>query len=46
MNKVMFIKQLDIALYRDNIQKKITDQSNTKAKEASLGPLESKKKWK
>ena len=46
MNKVMFIQQLDTALYRSDIRKKLIDQSNTKSNEASPGPLESENKWK
>ena len=46
MNKFMFIEQLDTALYRVDIRKKPTDQSNKKAKEASPGQLESEQKWK
>ena len=46
LNKVIFIQQLDTALYRAYIKKKLVDQSNTKAKETSLGPLESENKFK
>ena len=45
-NEVIFIKQFDTALYRAEIRKKLVDQYNTKAKEASLGPLESENKRK
>ena len=31
MNAVMFIEQLDTALYRTDIRKKLVDQSNKKA---------------
>ena len=46
MNEVMFIEQLDTTLYRSDTRKNIIDQSNTKAKEYSPGPLESENKWK
>ena len=32
-------------MYRSDIRKKIIDQSNTKAKGYSTGPLDSEKKW-
>ena len=41
MNEVMFIKQLDTALYRADIRKNLIGQSNTKYKEDYPGPLES-----
>ena len=46
MNEVMFMKQLDTALYRAKIRKNIIDQSNTKAKEYYSGPLDSDNKLK
>ena len=45
-NGAMFIEQLDTTLYRAYIPKKLIDQSDTKAKEASMGPLEFENKWK
>ena len=45
-NEVMFIQQLDTAMYKLDIKKNLIDQSNTNAKEASSGPLESENKWK
>ena len=44
LNEVMFIKHMDTAFYRVVISKKLFHQSNTKAKEASPGPLESENK--
>ena len=44
LNEVMFIKHTDTAFYRVVIGKKLFYQSNTKAKEASPGPLESENK--
>ena len=46
MNGVMFIENLDTNMYRAEIRNKLIDQSNTNAKEASPGTLESEKKWK
>ena len=46
MNEVIFIKKLYTAFYRADIRMKLIDQSNTKAKEASPGPLESENKCK
>ena len=45
-NKVKFIQQLDIDMYRSEKRNKLIVQSNTKAKEASLGPFEPENKWK
>ena len=42
----MFIQQLYTALHRASIIKKLTYQSNIKAKESSTVPLGSDKKWK
>ena len=46
MNEVKFIEQLETALYRSYIRKKLLFQSNTKAEEASPGSLESEKNGK
>ena len=46
INEVMFIEHLETAQYRVDIRKKIIEQYNTKAKEASPGPLDSEKKRK
>ena len=45
-NEVIFIKQFDTSLYRAETRKKLINQSDTKAKESSLGPLESENKRK
>ena len=46
MNEVIFIEQLDTALCRAEIRKKLIDHSNRKSKEYYLGPLGLENKWK
>ena len=46
MDEVIFIQQLDTAMYRADIRQNLIGQSNTKGNEASPDPLESENKWK
>ena len=49
INEVIFVEQLDTALYRVDIIKKLIYQSKTNAKKATTGPMESEnnfKEWK